>query len=83
MIGKIFEYKGLVFEAYKTLKSNDYVKTMRKCRKSNITPEGYDYHEFYKLAKKNDACTDLYKVNDCIVIPGSSCIFYYDEKCKG
>ena len=79
-----FEYKGVIFEAYKNLRSNgtpdDYVRTMRKCTKSDLTPEGYDHSEFYEMAKKHDACTDLYKVNGHICIPASTQIFYYNER---
>ena len=50
-----FEYKGMIFTAYKNLKGGseeDFLRVARKCVQSNITPEGYDYDQFYETAKK-------------------------------
>ena len=83
MKNKSFEYKGVVFEAYKNVKNrakDAHFQVMQKCTKSDITPEGYDYYEFYKIAKKHGAYTDLYKVNGRVCIPSLNLIFYYDER---
>ncbi|EOU1990248.1 hypothetical protein BFS06_11510 [Clostridium perfringens] len=80
---KSFEYKGIKFKAYRNLKdkSNTFEDISLRIKDVGVTPEAWDYDEFYKIAGKNDCVFDLYKIShegkDIIVIPGKNYLFKY------
>ncbi|MFW6025599.1 MAG: hypothetical protein ACOCRX_04590 [Candidatus Woesearchaeota archaeon] len=79
---KSFYYKGLKFKPIKYLKEKeaDFAEISKKITDIGITPDNWDYDEFYKIAEENSATVDLYKVNGNIVIPSTNYLFQYNEQ---
>lgn len=75
-----FEYKGLLFEPIGNLKSNaaNFEAISKRIRDIGLTPSNWNYDEFYKVAKENNAVVDLYKVGDYTVIPAENYLFKYE-----
>jgi hypothetical protein len=84
---KKFEYKGLTFEPLKDIyvrgsEEEKFQKITRRCVDYQLTPEGWNYDEFYKIAEQNDAVADIYNLIDrnYPVIPSTNYLFYYNER---
>ena len=75
-----FMYNGLAFEPLKNLEGNaaNFEAISKRIRDIGITPDEWDYDEFYDVAKKNNAVVDLYKVGDYTVIPARNHLFKYE-----
>jgi len=79
---KRFKYLGLSFTPFKKLEGKDknFFEISKRITNKNDTPKGWNWKEFYKEAKKNDAGDfDLFKVKGKVRIPSTSYLFYYKE----
>jgi hypothetical protein len=77
----MFNYKGLQFEAYRNLteRESDFEKISKRITIAALTPDNYNYNEFYEVAKKNKAYVDLFKCNGNVILPCKSNLFIYKE----
>jgi hypothetical protein len=77
-----FIYQGLEFEPFRNLKGkeDDFERITHKTFSTCISPENWNYEEFYKTAKQNNADVDLFKCQGLIVIPSMNELFGY--RCK-
>lgn len=78
-----FIYKDIIFTPYKNISQKlTFFDIMQKVSTCFATPEGYDYNEFYRVAKENDADVDLFVTGDNVVIPALNTLFYYPLPAK-
>ena len=76
---RVFEAFGLVFKPIKTLpKAEAKFEVVSPFLNGNYVPEGWNYDEFYKIAKKNYCGTvDLFMVDGVVRIPATNYLFEY------
>jgi len=74
-----FNYEGLTFKPLKNLKgeASKFENISDRISNIGITPKNWNYKEFYKIAKENNAEVDLFEVNSITVIPTTNCLFKY------
>lgn len=74
-----FYYEGLLFEPIGNLSGHDadFHAISRRIEDIGLTPSNWNYDEFYKVAKENNADVDLFKVGEYTVIPASNYLFKY------
>lgn len=76
----MFIYEGIEIEKYrKFTHKEEFFDLIEKKIKyvEGLTPAKYTHEKFYKVAKKNNEYTDIYKIlsgkfKDCYVIPCNS-----------
>ena len=69
MKAKAFNYKGFTFEPIGNLVGNFKAKTGCMTWAYTLKIEGYSHEDFYKVAKKNHASCDIFKVKGKLYIP--------------
>lgn len=76
-----FTYKGLEFEPLGNLgKNNTFDKIMRETFTVSFSPPGWNYEEFYKIAKENGGDVDLFICEGIVVIPALNYLFGYNKR---
>ena len=74
-----FEYGGLKFRPLRNFKGEEsnFENVSKRLKNIGITPKSWNYYEFYKIAKENNANVDLFEVNGITVIPTNNYLFKY------
>lgn len=76
-----FEYKGLHFEGIRRLSLKERKNVSDWTINSMLTPNGWDYQDFYEHAKKADCnAYDLFMFEGKVVLPGEKCLFEFTKK---
>lgn len=74
-----FEYNGLKFEPIGNILGGFKLKSLLLTKK--IECSNYTHEDFYKVAKKNHASVDIFKVDDTIYcMPCSGGLFEVDSR---
>jgi len=77
-----FRYLGMLVKPYKTLTGEDstFASISRRLINENDTPEGWDYDEFYSIARTHGAGeVDLFIVRGALRCPASNYFFHYKQ----
>ncbi|QDX94721.1 hypothetical protein EEL30_22020 [Brevibacillus laterosporus] len=77
---KNFTFEGLQFKPLNTLKGKqgEFFAISKRISDKGLTPEDWNYDEFYQVAKENGAGEiDLFEMNGKVVIPAENYLFEY------
>lgn len=72
MKAESFVYKGITFKPVGNILGGFFVKSGYTTLAYTLEIEGYDYKEFYKLARKHHASVDVFEVDGKLYMPNNA-----------